>query len=105
MNSTYIAGQTGLEFSKVNKRGSTALHIGYKHIFAGYDPAVLVNFAGNPGGIFTATGNSMDRNLLVVGLSGRHKMNGSWLLDGRIEVERGARDRNILGEVTIKHMW
>ena len=105
MNNTYIAGQTGLEFSKVNKRGSTALHIGYKHIFTGYDPAVIVHFAGSPGGTFTVTGSTMDRDLLVLGLTGRHKMNNGWLLDGRIEVEQGKRDRNIVGEVTIKHMW
>lgn len=105
MNNTYIAGQTGLEFSKVNKRGSTALHIGYKHIFAGYDPSVIVHFAGSPGGTFTVTGSTMDRDLLVLGRTGRHKMNNGWLLDGRIEVEQGKRDRNIVGEVTIKHMW
>ena len=105
MHNTYIAGQAGIEFSRLHPRGSVAVKAGYKHIFSGHDPAVVVNFAGSPGGTFTVTGSSMDRDLLVLGLAGHHKINDAWLLDGSIEVERGKTNTSIMGEITIKRKW
>ena len=104
MQSNYIAGQAGVELSQQNKQGGVTLKAGYKHVFTGDDPAVTVAFTGADAALAVA-GPHMDRNLLVLGISGWHRLDGNWVLDGKIEMERGARDKNIVGEVTVKHMW
>ena len=104
MQSNYIAGQAGVELSQQNKQGGVTLKAGYKHVFTGDDPAVTVAFTGADAAL-TVAGPHMDRNLLVLGISGWHRLDGNWVLDGKIEMERGARDKNIVGEVTVKHMW
>ena len=78
---------------------------GYKHVFTGEDPTVTVALAGSPDAALAVAGPHMDRNLLILGVSGCRRMAGGWVLDGKIELERGAHDKNLVGEVTLKHMW
>lgn len=105
MQSNFIAGQAGIELSQQNQQGGITLKAGYKHVFTGEDPTVTVALAGSPDAALAVAGPHMDRNLLILGVSGCRRMAGGWVLDGKIEMERGAHDKNLVGEVTLKHMW
>ena len=105
MDNHYIAGQVGVEFSRQGKQGGVALNAGYKHVFTGYEPSVIAVFAGNPGSTCTVVGDRMDRDLLVLGIAGWQQMKGDWLLDGKVEMEKGANDTHLRGEIMLKHRW
>ncbi len=81
MNDTSVSAKTGIAFTRdFANGGSSALQIGYKHVFTGTDPQMKFSYIGDDA-TYTARGNGTDKDFLVLGVNGNFPIDSNWVAD------------------------
>ena len=103
-HNTYFAGQLGVELKRYLSRGSYGLRFGVKHAFAGASPDFSFRYAGYDGKTYTLR-NAQDKTHFTMSLLGENEFAKGWFLNGEVQLQKGAHDKDVSASIQFKRVW
>ncbi|MBP5212972.1 MAG: autotransporter outer membrane beta-barrel domain-containing protein, partial [Pyramidobacter sp.] len=100
----YFAVGAGVEFRRSTKHGDLAVRLGLRHAFAGAEPKMRFNYAGD-GANACDLREAQDKTHFVCSLGGEASFARGWTVAGEAGLTRGAHDKEWSCALTVRKSW
>ena len=103
-NNAYLAMGVGLELKRYLGGGSYAMRLGVKHALAGADPNLTFNYEGDNSHSYNLQ-NNQDKTHFILKLSGETEFAKGWQVAGDALMQKGAHDKDLSVNLTLRRLW